>query len=69
MFRPEVLREVGEGDKADIEGRITDVLYHGNIRRYIVDVGCPSPIIYETSLPHTVGESLRLVIPHYRVYT
>lgn len=68
MFRPEALREVGERDKADMEGRIIDVLYHGNIRRYMVDVGCPVPVIYETSIPHSIGESLHLAITHYRLY-
>jgi len=71
MFRPEALREVGkhgQADQADMEGRITDVLYHGNIRRYMVDVGCPVPVVYETSIPHSIGESLHLAITHYRLY-
>jgi iron(III) transport system ATP-binding protein len=68
MFRPEALREVGEDARADVEGRITDVLYHGNIRRYMVDVGCSAPVVYETGIPHNIGEFVRLAITHYRLY-
>ncbi len=68
MFRPEALREVGESGRADMEGRITDFLYHGNIRRYMVDAGCPASVVYETSIPHSIGESLRLAVTQYRLY-
>jgi iron(III) transport system ATP-binding protein len=68
MFRPEALEEVPEGRRADVEGRIVDVLYRGNIRRCIVDAGCPEPVVYETKAAHAVGETLRLAITHYRLY-
>jgi iron(III) transport system ATP-binding protein len=69
MFRPEALREIDGRGHADIEGRIIDFLYHGNLRRYMVDAGCDAPVVYETNIPHTVGDPLRLAITQYRLYT
>ena len=68
MFRPESLEEVADWRRPDIEGRIIDVLYRGNIRRCIVDSGCPEPVVYETKLAHTIGETLRLAITQFRLY-
>ncbi len=68
MFRPEALREVKKEELADIEGRISDFVYRGNIRRYTLDAGCNLPIVYETSIPHDIGESLRLTVTQYRLY-
>lgn len=70
MFRPEALQEVAsrEGNRVDMEGRIVDVLYHGNIRRYMVDAGCSAPVVYETKISHSIGETLRLMITQYRLY-
>lgn len=68
MFRPEALREIEEGGRADMEGRITDFFYYGNIRRYMVDVGCSAPVVYETGIPHGIGESIHLAVTQYRLY-
>ncbi|HWP68903.1 MAG TPA: ABC transporter ATP-binding protein, partial [Rectinemataceae bacterium] len=68
MFRPEALEEAREGRSADIEGTVIDAVYHGNIRRYMIDADCAAPIVYETNAPHSVGETLRLAITHYRLY-
>lgn len=68
MFRPEALEEARRGQTADIEGPVIDAMYHGNIRRYMIDADCAAPIVYETNAPHVVGETLRLAITHYRLY-
>jgi iron(III) transport system ATP-binding protein len=68
MFRPEALEEISSGQEAHIEGTVIDSLYRGNLRRYLVDANCASPIVYETGKAHEVGDYLRLAIRHYRLY-
>ena len=68
MFRPEALRETEAGVRPDVEGRVVDTLYHGNIRRYMLDADCGEPIVYETNTPHAIGDTLRLTITHHRLY-
>jgi iron(III) transport system ATP-binding protein len=66
MFRPEALTRTDA--EPHVEGAIAASVYHGNIRRYLLDVGCDTPILYETREVHAVGETVRLSIDTYRLY-
>jgi iron(III) transport system ATP-binding protein len=68
MFRPEALSIAGAGASAQIEGVVTQATYLGNVRRYLVDSGCETPILFESSARLAVGDTARLAIERCRLY-